>query len=412
MYYQPAEKAPHSKFRKKSQRLLQLSEVIQIVPPEKTEKTIVKLIDVDKIIGTENRSNDFGEDFLPLYSWMDERWLLIKQLYGTQDFDEPIRVYEYGSYYFVRDGHHRVSVAKAEDIKTINAEVMPLKIPIRLCPNMNRRKLAVFREKYQFFLRNHVFDLIPEENFDVNRPATWRSIEYYIFDVYREMMTEIEGNKPGKKRLILDWNINVYERNIAEIRDLHMEELYPGYGLTDIFVELMDYAHSHPVWINQAYGGLIRERAGAKPVRFLSYQLHHLRDSLQSSEQKERYKFLWISRLKKFRPQSRLPSGSKKWYRFLTNHLLDYYQYHFKKKFGKNPSMDELVTTWYDDWLLPAIERYEELKIDIPFPEFYRNWMKIWEKKCSEGNVISFKKSLKMYLKQIKNENEPDESEK
>jgi hypothetical protein len=52
---------------------------------------------------------------------------------------EAITVFEYGNAYFVRDGNHRVSVAKTNGIEFISADVTQLKIPITVPPGMTRQ---------------------------------------------------------------------------------------------------------------------------------------------------------------------------------------------------------------------------------------------------------------------------------
>ena len=44
----------------------------------------------------------------------------------------PISLYEVGGLYFVRDGNHRVSVAKAQGIDFIDADVVSLQSEIKL----------------------------------------------------------------------------------------------------------------------------------------------------------------------------------------------------------------------------------------------------------------------------------------
>ena len=53
----------------------------------------------------------------------------------------PIKLFEIGGVYFVRDGNHRVSVAKAQGAEFIDAEVISLSSEIALSPDMTQEEL-------------------------------------------------------------------------------------------------------------------------------------------------------------------------------------------------------------------------------------------------------------------------------
>ena len=72
---------------------------------------------------------------------MRERWSRVyAQVIGLAGLP-PIEVYEVCDVYFVRDGNHRVSVAKRLKAKTIQAEVIELSTSICLDPGMSPEEL-------------------------------------------------------------------------------------------------------------------------------------------------------------------------------------------------------------------------------------------------------------------------------
>jgi hypothetical protein len=87
----------------------------------------VEAIAVDSIVGTSDRhkAEAFDRAFRPP-DWSRVRW---SQMYdaarrGTEM--PPISVYRVGAEHFVRDGHHRVSVARALGAASIEAHVVEL----------------------------------------------------------------------------------------------------------------------------------------------------------------------------------------------------------------------------------------------------------------------------------------------
>jgi hypothetical protein len=82
---------------------------------------------IDQIKGTESRNKDFDSEFNPIRKNNKDRWISIIAA-RLQDVGLPaIDLLQVGDTYFVRDGHHRVSVAKALGANYIDANVTVLK---------------------------------------------------------------------------------------------------------------------------------------------------------------------------------------------------------------------------------------------------------------------------------------------
>ena len=81
---------------------------------------------LDDIRGTEGRQNDFDDRFHPLTDRIRQRWQSIARAYSAGKNLPPIELIQVGSDYFVRDGHHRISVARALGYTMILATVTVL----------------------------------------------------------------------------------------------------------------------------------------------------------------------------------------------------------------------------------------------------------------------------------------------
>ena len=82
----------------------------------------LQTIEVEKIVGTVDRSNDFDRDFLPRSPQTRERWERLERAFPSLGFP-PISVYQINDVYFVIDGNHRVALAKQKGAEFIDAEV-------------------------------------------------------------------------------------------------------------------------------------------------------------------------------------------------------------------------------------------------------------------------------------------------
>jgi hypothetical protein len=80
-------------------------------------------IPLDAVVGTVDRTHDFDRGFRPTTPRVRGRWQRIAAAQRRGEAMPPISVYQVGDLYFVRDGHHRVSVAKSLGREDIDAYV-------------------------------------------------------------------------------------------------------------------------------------------------------------------------------------------------------------------------------------------------------------------------------------------------
>jgi hypothetical protein len=70
-------------------------------------------IKLDTLVGTVDSRRDFDRHFRPTSSRVRERWERLALAQRRGESIPPIDVYRIGELHFVKDGHHRVSVAMA-----------------------------------------------------------------------------------------------------------------------------------------------------------------------------------------------------------------------------------------------------------------------------------------------------------
>ncbi|MEH3033970.1 MAG: hypothetical protein PGN07_07990 [Aeromicrobium erythreum] len=82
-----------------------------------------KVIPLDAIVGSVDKVRDFDRRFRPTSARSRERWERLARASRKGEEIPPIEVYQVGDYYFVRDGHHRVSVARTMGVDLIEARI-------------------------------------------------------------------------------------------------------------------------------------------------------------------------------------------------------------------------------------------------------------------------------------------------
>jgi hypothetical protein len=87
----------------------------------------MRTVEVEKIVGSVGRSRDFDESFLPVKVSMSGRWSRVDRAYHQGVELPAVSLYKIGDAYFVRDGNHRVSVARYHGAAAIDAEVVEIR---------------------------------------------------------------------------------------------------------------------------------------------------------------------------------------------------------------------------------------------------------------------------------------------
>lgn len=103
--------------------VLPYEEVIAALGFVSEHRTGLTVVPLDAIVGSVDRSRDYDRRFRPTSGRTRGRWEQIAAAARRGDAFPPVDLLHVGELYFVRDGHHRVSVARALGRTDIDAYV-------------------------------------------------------------------------------------------------------------------------------------------------------------------------------------------------------------------------------------------------------------------------------------------------
>jgi hypothetical protein len=103
--------------------ILPFEEVVEALGFVSEHDLGLRTIELDSIVGTVDRTKDFDRAFRPTSPRLRARWQRIAEAQRRGESFPPISVYRIGELHFVRDGHHRVSVARSLGRTDIDAYV-------------------------------------------------------------------------------------------------------------------------------------------------------------------------------------------------------------------------------------------------------------------------------------------------
>jgi len=103
--------------------ILPFDEVIAALGRRGERSLGLQTIKIDTIVGTVDSKRDFDRFFRPTTGRVRARWERLALAQARGEAIPPIDVYRVGELHFVKDGHHRVSIAIAQGQSSIDAYV-------------------------------------------------------------------------------------------------------------------------------------------------------------------------------------------------------------------------------------------------------------------------------------------------
>lgn len=106
----------------------------------------LETVRIDQIIGSVSKCEDFDANFAPISERSRQRWARIASLFYNGEAVEAVELIQVGDRYFVKDGHHRISVSKALGKMYIDAHVTVLQFqeqtPLQTKIGLERNRVA------------------------------------------------------------------------------------------------------------------------------------------------------------------------------------------------------------------------------------------------------------------------------
>ena len=124
-------------------RLLALAEVETSRTGPAHDCARIRTVPISQIQGSQGRSHDFDRDFNPLQDHNRERWLSVAKARRRGKTLPAVTLIQIGDVYFVADGHHRISVARALGQQHIEAKVTVWKVTGPL-PRQEQKRDTVY----------------------------------------------------------------------------------------------------------------------------------------------------------------------------------------------------------------------------------------------------------------------------
>jgi hypothetical protein len=234
---------------RRARDLIPYHEVRERVSPDAESYRGLQTVRLSQIVGSMDRFQDFNREFFPRQRFTASRWQNVDRAYYQDVMLPPIQLYKVGDVYFVKDGNHRVSVARERGQAFIDAGGSEGHIRAPMDANMLPNELLLQAE-YAEFLRHTDLDRLHPEH-DIRPSALGRYDEIWgQILAHRDWLSAIRHQPVDIHDAVSDWYAYIYCPIIEVARKEGLTDRFPVYTEADIYLWVM----RHRLAIEQELG--------------------------------------------------------------------------------------------------------------------------------------------------------------
>jgi len=212
---------------------------------------------LDQIVGSVGRYTDFTRTFFPREDYLQDRWQQIEHMITSGHQLPPVELYQVGQAYFVRDGNHRVSVARQCGIGSIKAYVWEYETPVPLQADSDVDDLLCKTAHAAFLECTHVDRLCPGVEIRLTQPDGYEELLHEI-EAYQQILSKIDERELSFDEAVTLWYELRYLPIVELIRQRFILAEFPGRTETDLYLWLchnlkeLETQYEHPLLLDQA----------------------------------------------------------------------------------------------------------------------------------------------------------------
>lgn len=226
--------------REKEIQLLSFDDVRKKLSGLEQSREYLENIPLDAIVGSVSRYHDFTRSFLPRESTDPSRWARVMTMTLGLTGLPPIKTYKLGEVYFVKDGNHRVSVARQLGNKTIQGYVTEIKTKLNITPETKPDDLIIKAEYTDFLEKTRLDQLRPKADLSVTKPGAYPVLLEHI-EIHRYYMGIDEQRPIPYHEAVTHWYDHVYQPVVQIIKEKGILRGFQNRTQTDLYLWLAEH---------------------------------------------------------------------------------------------------------------------------------------------------------------------------
>lgn len=223
--------------------LLSYDEVRQQLRAIEKSAEHLEEIPLDAIIGSVGRYHDFTRKFLPKSSINEDRWARVMASSQGLAGLPPIEVYRIGEVYFVRDGNHRVSVARQMGSAAIQAYVTSVETKVDLTPDFTPDELIIKSEQVKFLEKTRLDRITSSADLSTTKAGAYPTLLEHI-EIHRYYLGLERKQEIPYEEAAANWFKIVFLPVVKIIQKRDLLGDFPDRTATDLYLWAADHRTS------------------------------------------------------------------------------------------------------------------------------------------------------------------------
>jgi hypothetical protein len=223
-----------------SNQLLSFDEVKSALGAVEQVYLGMRTVEVAKIVGSVGRHRDFDREFLPSKGDLGARWKRIDEMMHRAEELPPVSLYKIGDAYFVRDGNHRVSVARQQGVEMIDAEVIELRSRVPIDSAITARDLLHKLEQRRLLERLPIDRVLPEIKVELSDVSDYRRLATHI-EAHGFRLSQLWKRYVSPEEALRDWYEYQYSPIAEMIREERVLEAFPDRTELDLYLWIVNH---------------------------------------------------------------------------------------------------------------------------------------------------------------------------
>jgi len=200
--------------------MLSFDEVVEALGRVGEHDLGIETIALDSIVGTVDRRKEFDRSFRPTSARVRTRFEQIANAQRRGASMPPIDVYRVGGLHFVRDGHHRVAVARAQNREDIDAHVVEVATRLEADQSIDPDDLPLKSHERVFYERVPLAAKA-RERIVLNDPFEYGALAEGI-EAWGLRLIQHEGVYLDRAEVARRWYEEEYEPVVAILREAEL----------------------------------------------------------------------------------------------------------------------------------------------------------------------------------------------
>jgi hypothetical protein len=229
-----------SRLARRRNELLHFEEVRRQLRAQGQHYAGMRSVPLAAIVGSIGRYRDFDSAFLPRQGQTRSRWLNIDRAHYEDLELPPVELYGIGETYFVRDGNHRVSVARERGQEFVDAVVIEIEAPVPIGSLQELEEWIRHEDAVAFLAATRLMEIRPEAQVLLTLPGQYEQMLEHI-SVHRWFLG-IEANQEiPYAEAVGSWYDRVYVPLVEAIRDAETLKEFPQRTEADLYLWLIEH---------------------------------------------------------------------------------------------------------------------------------------------------------------------------